>query len=222
MRQQVDRSRGDGRSIWMPQASSIENRASSIERPAFTSVNHRSCYVDGASKNQWNRGEKVMSNVRRRAVVTALLISALTLPAFAGDTVGLPPPGKTAEGAFPAQKHYSPFAGRNFPTQVFWGDTHLHTGHVYGRGRVRCAAGPRGCLPICPRRGAHVLYRPAGQAPSSLSTSWWWPITPTTWVSSRGSTRVTPRCSPTLPGRKWYEMVQKPAVRRGLRWRWRL
>ena len=23
---------------------------------------------------------------------------------------------------------YSPYAGRNFPTQVYWGDTHLHTG----------------------------------------------------------------------------------------------
>ena len=25
------------------------------------------------------------------------------------------------------KKGYSPYAGRNFPTQVFWGDTHLHT-----------------------------------------------------------------------------------------------
>ncbi|MEP5763619.1 MAG: DUF3604 domain-containing protein [Halieaceae bacterium] len=24
-------------------------------------------------------------------------------------------------------RYYSPYAGRNFPTQVFWGDTHLHT-----------------------------------------------------------------------------------------------
>ena len=23
--------------------------------------------------------------------------------------------------------HYSPYAGRNFPTQVYWGETHLHT-----------------------------------------------------------------------------------------------
>ena len=30
--------------------------------------------------------------------------------------------------AFPAQKHYSPYAGRNFPTHVYWGETHLHTG----------------------------------------------------------------------------------------------
>jgi len=32
------------------------------------------------------------------------------------------------QGKFPARDHYSPYAGRNFPTEVFWGDTHLHTG----------------------------------------------------------------------------------------------
>jgi hypothetical protein len=38
------------------------------------------------------------------------------------------PSEESLEGAFPAQNHYSPYAGRNFPTRVFWGDTHLHTG----------------------------------------------------------------------------------------------
>ena len=40
-------------------------------------------------------------------------------------------PAPSAEGlkdAFPPQKHYSPYAGRGFPTRVFWGDTHVHTG----------------------------------------------------------------------------------------------
>ncbi len=40
-------------------------------------------------------------------------------------------PAPSPEGlkdAFPPQKHYSPFAGRGFPTRVFWGDTHVHTG----------------------------------------------------------------------------------------------
>jgi hypothetical protein len=55
-------------------------------------------------------------------------VLGLVCPVFAGDTVGLPAPTKDAVGAFPSQKHYSPYAGRNFPTQVFWGDTHLHTG----------------------------------------------------------------------------------------------
>jgi hypothetical protein len=45
--------------------------------------------------------------------------------ALAQDPV---PPTESLKDAFPAQKHYSPYAGRNFPTQVFWGDTHLHTG----------------------------------------------------------------------------------------------
>ncbi len=39
-----------------------------------------------------------------------------------------PPPPETIEDAFKSQKHYSPYAGRNFPTAVYWGDTHLHTG----------------------------------------------------------------------------------------------
>ena len=32
------------------------------------------------------------------------------------------------QGHFEKQQNYSPYAGRNFPTQVYWGDTHLHTG----------------------------------------------------------------------------------------------
>ncbi|MGD8476792.1 MAG: DUF3604 domain-containing protein, partial [Burkholderiales bacterium] len=46
----------------------------------------------------------------------------------AGDPPGLPPPTEDVKDAFPSQKHFSPYAGRDFPTQVFWGDTHLHTG----------------------------------------------------------------------------------------------
>jgi hypothetical protein len=38
------------------------------------------------------------------------------------------PPAESLVDAFPKQDHYSPYAGRNFPTRVFWGDTHLHTG----------------------------------------------------------------------------------------------
>ncbi|MCZ6756540.1 MAG: DUF3604 domain-containing protein, partial [Gemmatimonadetes bacterium] len=37
------------------------------------------------------------------------------------------PPPDALEGAFLSQKHFSPYAGRNFPTRVYWGDTHLHT-----------------------------------------------------------------------------------------------
>ena len=61
-------------------------------------------------------------------ISSVIVILGMAMPATSGDTVGLPAPTSEAEGAFPGQKHYSPYAGRNFPTQVFWGDTHLHTG----------------------------------------------------------------------------------------------
>ena len=59
------------------------------------------------------------------ATSLALLVSA---SAHAESSPGLPAPGADVESAFPVQKHFSPYAGRDFPTQVFWGDTHLHTG----------------------------------------------------------------------------------------------
>jgi hypothetical protein len=54
----------------------------------------------------------------------ALALTTLALPAWAQD----PMPSKEAlEGAFKPRVHYSPYAGRDYPTQVYWGDTHLHT-----------------------------------------------------------------------------------------------
>jgi hypothetical protein len=63
--------------------------------------------------------------MRAIAIVATVVGLILAAPAWAQDPV---PSAESLEGAFPAQKHYSPWAGRNFPTQVFWGDTHLHTG----------------------------------------------------------------------------------------------
>ena len=53
------------------------------------------------------------------------LILATSHFGFSQDPV---PPSRSLENAFPERKHYSPYAGRNFPTNVYWGDTHLHTG----------------------------------------------------------------------------------------------
>jgi hypothetical protein len=38
-----------------------------------------------------------------------------------------PPDGAAALSAYYPGKAYSPYAGRNFPSRIFWGDTHLHT-----------------------------------------------------------------------------------------------
>ncbi len=42
------------------------------------------------------------------------------------DPVGLTPTEEDA-GGMAKMPSYSPYAGRNFPTRVFWGDTHVHT-----------------------------------------------------------------------------------------------
>ncbi len=56
-------------------------------------------------------------------------LPSLALVLVAGPLVAQEPlpPTEGLVGAFPSQKHFSPYAGRNFPTQVYWGDTHLHT-----------------------------------------------------------------------------------------------
>jgi len=42
------------------------------------------------------------------------------------DPVGLTPsPDEVRSGL--KKPSYSPYAGRNFPTRVYWGDTHVHT-----------------------------------------------------------------------------------------------
>jgi len=65
--------------------------------------------------------------MRLRSFVTSCVL--LTMLGFGGGASAQDFGGiENSADAFPPQKHYSPYAGRNFPTQVFWGDTHLHTG----------------------------------------------------------------------------------------------
>ncbi|MEE9577907.1 MAG: DUF3604 domain-containing protein, partial [Gemmatimonadota bacterium] len=62
--------------------------------------------------------------------IHGVLVAMVTLSVAATASLNAQdpiPPGEGLVDAFKAQKHYSPYAGRNFPTRVYWGDTHLHT-----------------------------------------------------------------------------------------------
>ena len=50
---------------------------------------------------------------------------------------------ETAAKVFPAKPPYSPYAGRNFPTRPFFGDTHLHTSLSFDAGAAVAASGRR-------------------------------------------------------------------------------
>ncbi len=52
------------------------------------------------------------------------------------------PPADVLEGAFQKQASYSPYAGRNFATNVYWGDTHVHTGASMDAGAFGARLGP--------------------------------------------------------------------------------
>ena len=63
--------------------------------------------------------------------ITHSRLIALTcglLTAGAGWAQDPAPSEEGLRNAFPQQASYSPYANRNFPTQVYWGETHLHTG----------------------------------------------------------------------------------------------
>jgi len=77
-----------------------------------------------------------------RFVVVVVLALTASAAVNAGDTVGLPGPSGETKAPHPGQKHYSPHAGREFPTEVFFGDTHLHTAMSMDAGAFGARLGP--------------------------------------------------------------------------------
>src|SRR4051812_37769271 len=69
----------------------------------------------------------------------------LALPALADDQgssdVGTLDKASAAT-LFPAKRAYSPYAGRDFPTRPFFGDTHLHTSFSFDAGAFGARLGP--------------------------------------------------------------------------------
>jgi len=78
-----------------------------------------------------------MKKVSQSILVVMLLLGiiALALPALASD-IGSPSP-EVIKGLYPG-KAYSPYAQRSFPSKVYWGDSHLHTGLSLDAGLFGC------------------------------------------------------------------------------------
>ncbi len=139
--------------------------------------------------------------------LAAGLVFGIGSAALAEGTVGLPAPTSEAESAFPAQKHFSPYAGRNFPTQVFWGDTHLHTGMSMDAGAFGARLGPEDAYRFA--RGEEVTSSTGLQAKLSR------PLDFLVVADHSDNMGFFPRlfagdaqmlADPT--GKKWYGMVQ--------------
>jgi hypothetical protein len=108
-------------------------------------------------------------NLRTAGVAMGLALGAiLAFPTAAigqegGDTGTLSK--EAAAKAFPAKPLYSPYAGRNFPTRPFFGDTHLHTAASFDAGAFGARLGPRDAYRFA--RGEEIMAS-SGQ-PAKLS-----------------------------------------------------
>jgi hypothetical protein len=76
------------------------------------------------------------------------MVAGLTLTAHAADEAATDPCLGTADHdkldkVFPSKPNYSPYAGRNFPTRPYFGDTHLHTGFSFDAGAFGARLTPR-------------------------------------------------------------------------------
>src|SRR6266516_6899960 len=88
--------------------------------------------------------------MKKSRFMTGLLLAsfaslAVAIPSLAEDQhpsdVGTLDMG-AAEKLFPAKRPYSPYAGRDFPTRPFFGDTHLHTSFSFDAGAFGARLGP--------------------------------------------------------------------------------
>jgi len=107
--------------------------------------------------------------------LSALVASSvcLTLPALAQDKPVVTDEGainpEAAARAFP-KRGFSPYAGRNYPTRVFWGDQHVHTGWSADAGAFGCSLGPEEALRFA--RGEQVTSSLGEPAKLSRPLDW--------------------------------------------------
>jgi len=63
---------------------------------------------------------------------------------------------EAVEKAFPDKPPYSPYAGRNFPTRPYFGDTHLHTSYSMDAGAFGARLGPKDAYRFA--KGEEVIF----------------------------------------------------------------
>ncbi|HSE39307.1 MAG TPA: DUF3604 domain-containing protein [Acidobacteriota bacterium] len=136
--------------------------------------------------------------------VFGLIVCPSQYQAFAQDT-GTPDQKKT-ETVF-QKPPYSPYAGRNFPTRPFFGDTHLHTSFSMDAGAFGARLGPRDAYRFA--RGEEVTAS-SGQ-PAKLSRPLDFLV-----VSDHSDNMGffpdlfagKPEMLANPTGKKWYDMIQ--------------
>ncbi len=113
----------------------------------------------------------------------------------------------TAEKVFPAKPPYSPYAGRNFPTRPFFGDTHTHTSFSFDAGAFGCRLAPKDAYRLA--RGEEITASSGQQVKLSR------PLDFLVVADHSDNMGFFPQLLGGEPhvladpqGRKWYDMIQ--------------
>jgi hypothetical protein len=139
---------------------------------------------------------------RRLTLALAVLsVAAAAQPAVGQDMS----PQKEAVAQAHAKKEYSPYVGREYPTQVFWGDTHLHTGISVDAGTM-CRLGQEDAFRFA--RGEEVLTTGGLRARLSRPLDW---IVVADHAEMYGLMpqllKGDPEVLSSEKGQRWYEML---------------
>ncbi len=108
-----------------------------------------------------------MSRMKALAGLALLLLTPPAIGQAGQEAVGISGTltEGTAEKVFPTERPYSPYAGRNFPTRPFFGDTHLHTAVSFDAGFFGARLTPRDAYRFA--RGEEIVA--TGGEPARLS-----------------------------------------------------
>ena len=104
-----------------------------------------------------------------RLAASLYLGFVVAAPAHSQETAGVGVSGAVTEEAagklFPTAPRYSPYAGRNYPTRPYFGDTHLHTSFSMDAGAFGARLTPRDAYAFA--RGQEITA--SGGQPARLS-----------------------------------------------------
>ena len=138
----------------------------------------------------------------------AVVVVSLLLVNASAALAQLPPPTDDQQDVFRAQKHYSPYAGRDFPTNVYWGDTHVHTGLSMDAGAFGARLSPKDAYRFA--RGEEVTSSTGLQVKLSR------PLDFLVVADHSDNMGFFPRLYAGDPafladptGKRWYDMIQK-------------
>ena len=84
-------------------------------------------------------------------MLSFVLMANLVLAQEDGHMPGMRPTEEDARNVV-KKPSYSPYAGRNFPTNVFWGDTHVHTYNSLDARGFGVTLSPEVAYPLCEGR----------------------------------------------------------------------